>query len=125
MQQLSHLDRVQRGALAQVVGDDPQVECALVPGVAADAPDEHVVLAGGVDRERIHRGAGIVEHAHARRGREQLPRPLGGEGLARLHVDGLRVPVSTGTRTHVALTRIDGSPRILRVSLISLRSSSV
>ena len=29
-------------------------------------------------------------------------------------------PLTTGTRTHVALTRIVGSPRILRVSLIEL-----
>ena len=34
-------------------------------------------------------------------------------------------PVWTGTRTQVALTAISPSPRILRVSLISLRSSSV
>ena len=34
-------------------------------------------------------------------------------------------PVTTGTRTQVALTRIASSPRILRVSLTSLRSSSV
>ena len=33
--------------------------------------------------------------------------------------------MTTGTRTQVALTRISASPRILRVSLISLRSSSV
>jgi hypothetical protein len=33
--------------------------------------------------------------------------------------------VTTGTLTQVALTRIEGSPRIFRVSLISFRSSSV
>ncbi|MEZ5077000.1 MAG: hypothetical protein R2725_06125 [Solirubrobacterales bacterium] len=33
--------------------------------------------------------------------------------------------MTTGTRTQVALTLISRSPKILRVSLISLRSSSV
>ncbi len=42
-QQLGDLHGVGGGALAQVVGDDPEVEGALVAGVAADAADEDVV----------------------------------------------------------------------------------
>ena len=42
-QELGDLDGVGRGALAQVVADDPQVEAAVVRGVAADAADEDLV----------------------------------------------------------------------------------
>ena len=45
VQQLGELDGVGGRALAQVVAHDPEVEAALVRGVAAYAPDEHVVAA--------------------------------------------------------------------------------
>ena len=93
MQQLGQLDRVGGGALAQVVGDDPHVQRALMARVAPDAPDEHVVLAGRVDRKRVERRVGIVKDGHAGRGGEQLAGALGGELAARLHVDRLRVTV--------------------------------
>ena len=44
LQDLGDLDRVGRGALEQVVGDDPHVERAGVGQVLADAADEGVVL---------------------------------------------------------------------------------
>ena len=50
-EELGDLHGVQRGALAQVVPDDPEVKAAVVRGVATDAPDEHVVATSGVDRE--------------------------------------------------------------------------
>src|SRR5579875_1872843 len=96
VQQLGDLDGVRGGALAEVVGDDPEIERALVAAVAADASDEHAVLAGGVDRERVERGGGVVEDGDAGRGGEQLACALGRELLARLHVDGLGVAVDDG-----------------------------
>jgi len=91
VQQLGELHGVGGGALAQVVGDYPHVEGALVAAVAANAPDEHPVLAAGVDCERIAGGGGVVDHADARRGGEHLAGALGRELAARLHVDGLGV----------------------------------
>ena len=44
-EQLGDLHGVRRRALAQVVGDDPQRERVRIAEVAADAADEHVVLA--------------------------------------------------------------------------------
>ena len=72
-QQLGDLHGVRRRALAQVVGDDPEVEGALVAGVAADAADEDVVLAGGLDRHRVdarRRG----RRRRSRRGRRRAAR---------------------------------------------------
>src|SRR5271163_3256375 len=65
VQQLGELHRVQGRALTQVVPDDPQVERALSRGIATDAPDEDVVLAGHVNGQRILARAGIVAHLHA------------------------------------------------------------
>ena len=61
IEQLGELHGIRRRALAQVVGDDPQIERALVAGVAADPPDEHVVAAARVDRQRIERRVWVVE----------------------------------------------------------------
>ena len=108
-EQLGDLDGVGRGALAQVVGDDPEVERALVAGVAADAADEDVVAAGGVDRHRVAAARRVVDDGHAGRRGEQLARAL--RARARSRVSTLTAsewPVTTGTRTQVALTRIDG-----------------
>ena len=106
-EQLGDLDGVGRGALAQVVGDDPEVERALVAGVAADAADEDVVVARGVDRHRV---------ARRRRGRRRRSRPAPrraargpapGESGSRVStLTASEWPVTTGTRTQVALTRI-------------------
>ncbi len=124
--QLRELHGVGRRALAQVVGDNPHVERALVAGVAADAADEDVVLAGGLDRHRVAAGGRIVDDGHAGRRGQQLAGALGAQGLAWVStLTASEWPVTTGTRMQVAETRIDWSPRILRVSLISLRSSSV
>ena len=82
-------------------------------------------LADGVDRQRVERGGGVVEHRHAGRGASSS-RARSGESASRVcTLTASEWPLTTGTRTQVALTRIEGSPRILRVSLISLRSSSV
>jgi aspartate-semialdehyde dehydrogenase len=76
VQQLGQLDRVGGGALAQVVRDDPQVERALVAGVAANAPDVHLVSAGGVDRLRVRSVVRIVDDRHAGCGIQELARAL-------------------------------------------------
>src|SRR6476620_1963076 len=90
-QELRQLDRIGGSALAQVVGDDPDVEGALVAGVAADAADEDVVLAGGVDRHRVAAGGGVVDDGHARGRGEQLAGLLRLQRLAGLDVDRLGV----------------------------------
>src|SRR4029078_9516131 len=81
-QELSELDGVGGGALAEVVGDDPEVEGALVAGVAADAADVDAVLCGGGGRHQVAAGGGVVDDGDARRGSEQLARPLGIKRLA-------------------------------------------
>ena len=46
MQQLGDLDGIGGGPLAEVVADNPEVEAALVRGIAADATDQDLVAAG-------------------------------------------------------------------------------
>src|SRR6185437_6782488 len=50
---LGELDRVRRGALAQVVRHDPHLERLVVARVAPDPADEDIVMAVRVDRHRI------------------------------------------------------------------------
>ena len=59
MQQLGDLDRVERGALAEVVVADEQHEAATAVDrrVLADAADVARVLAGGLER-----GRDVAEH---------------------------------------------------------------
>ena len=92
-EELGDLDRVRRRALAQVVGDDPEREPAIVR--RSRGP-------GGRDRRRPRRvrrrrsPAGsvlgrVVLDDHARHRGEQLARPFRRDRLAGLDVDGLRV----------------------------------
>ena len=82
-EQLGDLDGVGRGALAQVVADDPEVEAALVRGVAADPADQHLVAPGGVGGERVDAVAGRVHDDDAGRAGEQLAALLGREVASR------------------------------------------
>ena len=91
VQQLGHLHRVGGRALAQVVAHHPEVQAALVRGVAADAAHQHVVLARGVDGQRVQAVGRVVDHPHAGRGRQQLAALLGRERVAGLHVHRLGV----------------------------------
>ncbi|SOO23411.1 hypothetical protein XFF6991_280070 [Xanthomonas phaseoli pv. phaseoli] len=81
--QFGQLHGVERGALADVVGDDPQVQATRVREVFADATDEHRILAGGVrDRRRVAAGSALVHHFHARRCRQQRARRFHGDLVA-------------------------------------------
>ena len=90
-QELGNLHGVGRGALAQVVAGEPEVEGALLVGVAADAADEDVVAAGGVERHRVPAVGGVVDDDHAGRLGEQGAAVVRREVLAGAHVDRLRV----------------------------------
>ena len=71
-EELGDLDRVERGALAQVVAGDPEVERVLLRRVLAQATDEHRVDAGAFER-----GGGAVaavDEPDARRVAEELDR---------------------------------------------------
>ena len=126
VQHLGDLDRVGGRALEQVVGDHPQAEAALVRRVAADPADEDLVAAGGAERRRVRvrrPGRRPASGRAAARAARARPRPTAARasGASRTPSGELR----TGTRAHVTLMAIDSSPRILRVSNIILRSSSV
>ena len=85
-EQLSDLDGVRRRALAQVVADDPEVETALVRGVAPDPADEHLVAPGDVGGERIEALARRVDDLDARsrpRAARGRPRVRAARGSAR------------------------------------------
>src|ERR1700710_1306949 len=66
-QELGNLDGIGGGALAQVVARDPDVEGAFVARVAANSPDEDIVLAGGVDRQRVLGVGRVVDDLDADR----------------------------------------------------------
>ena len=127
MEQLRDLDGVGRGALSQVVPDDPHVQAAFVRGIASHAADEHLVAAGRLARERIHAVAGRVHDDDARRLREDARHSSGESGSRVCTLTDSDSPINTGTRTQVADTPSSSSvtPRILRVSAIILRSSVV
>ena len=79
--------------LQQVVGDDPQVERALVRRVAADAPDEHVVAARGGGAPSGRRGGRVVDHRDAGRGLAAArapPRPTSGSRVCDVDRLGVR-----------------------------------
>ena len=59
-------------------------------------PRQHVVVPARVDRERVQRGLGVVEHRDPGRRAQDLARALGRELAARLHVDRLGVAVDDG-----------------------------
>src|SRR5690554_1596749 len=90
-QQLRDLKRVQRGAFANLIAHDPQVQSALDGRIFPDAAHEYLVLARRVQRHRIALRLGLVHHGDARRRGQKLPRPLGRQGRAGLHVDAFRV----------------------------------
>ena len=59
------LHRVQSGALAQVVGDDPQAEAILDRRVVADAADVNQVLARRLDRRDIAFVGALIDDGDA------------------------------------------------------------
>ena len=86
--QLRDLNRVQCGALAQVVAGDDEHEAAVaVDGlVLADAADEGIVFAGGGERGRY------VDDGDARRGLQHGASLVRGDFLLKLGVDDHGVP---------------------------------
>ena len=92
--------------LRRLSRDDPEVEGALVARVAADAPDEDVVAARRLDRHRVARRRGIVDDGDTGRRLKQLAGPLRGERPLVSTLTASEWPVTTGTRTQVAVTLI-------------------
>src|SRR5581483_3254958 len=85
-EELRDLDRVQRGALDEVVAREEEHEAAvLARPVGADPPDEHILGLGG--RARARR----LDDPYARRGGEQRLRQLRRERPVRLDPDRLRM----------------------------------
>ncbi len=93
IERLRDLDRVRRGALAEVVADDPERDPAIASDrrILADPPDEDVVGAGSLGRQRVGRGGGVVLDDDAVDGREQLAGAIGCDRGAGLDVDRLGV----------------------------------
>ncbi len=120
VEDLGDLDRVGRGALEQVVADHPHLQPARVGRVAAQAADEHLVAAGRVKRRRI--GIGELEAGHPCSS-ARASSALRSSRVSTL--TAIECPTRTGTRAQVTDTRMSSSPRILHVSNIILRSSSV
>ena len=119
-QQLRDLHRVQRGALEQLIGGDEHRD-RMAGGIAeilADAADQHVVLARGIDRHREIIFRAIVDDPHARRLRQdrRAPRPRV-IGFSHSKVIASQCARSTGTRTQVTPTAIrlvlEDLPRLL------------
>ena len=76
-EQLGDLHRVERGALAQIVGDDPQIQAVRHGRIAADAADIDRVLARGFDRRDIAFIGAVIDDDDARRlaSAPRAPRP--------------------------------------------------
>ena len=93
---LGDLDGVERGALAQVVRDNPQVEAVRHGVVGPDAADKGVVEAVAVCSKRVEILRGIVHYLDPGRLRENLARLFGGDLRCKLDVDRFGVPSVDG-----------------------------
>ena len=119
-QELGDLDRVERGALDEVVAGEEEHEAVLRGAVGADAADEHLV---GLRRRARRRH---VDDAHRRRAAQQLGRLLRRRAASSSSTQTASAwPTRTGTRTVVALIGSSGSSRIFCVSARIFDSSSV
>jgi hypothetical protein len=97
-----------------------------VADVAADAADEGLVAAVGVDRHRILVLRGIVDDDHVLGLREHLARGGGIGGLGELRVHGLAVaPVHGHAHARRRHAHSSGARMILRVSFSIFSSSFV
>ena len=121
---LGHLHPVERGALAEVVAGDPEVQRSRLGRVFAHPADEHRIDAGGLERRR--EAVATVDQLDTGRVPEQLDRfglrPIG--RWKRTFTD-TAWPTNTGTRTQVTLHLMSSSWRILRVSRTIFHSSDV
>ena len=122
-QDLGHLDRVERGALAQVVAGDPEIDRSGLRRVFAHAADEHRVDAGGVERRRVT--VAVVDQPHAGRVAQISTASAFDIGRWNRTLADTAWPTYTGTRTQVTVQRMSSSWRILRVSRIIFHSSDV
>ncbi len=115
-ERLGDLDRVGRGALPDIVRDDPEREATVVRDrwVLADPADEDLVATGGIGRQRVAMAGWIVDDHEAGDRGEQRTGTIRSEWLTK-----------TGTRTAVHEMRNSGNPRILRFSVTTFHSSFV
>src|SRR3954471_11684450 len=95
-EQLGDLDRVERGALPQIVGDAPEVEAVLDGRVLADAADVGGIFADRLDRRDVSAVLALVYEHDAGRLAEDVLRFLGGNLALELDVDRFRMPDEDG-----------------------------
>ena len=62
---LGDLHRVEGGTLADLVTDDPEIQGVVENNVFADAADEAIVLAGGVQGHGENLVSRIIDHLNA------------------------------------------------------------
>ena len=124
-QQFRDLDAVERGALAQLIADHPEVDAVGGAEVLADSADEAVVLALDEDRHRVAVLRGIVVDAQSREALERLARLAAVTWRSVSALTEIECAVKTGTRTVVGEIGRSGMSRIFRISLTSLISSPV
>jgi len=104
-QDFGNLHGVERGPLAQIIGDDPQIEPVRDRRVAADAADIDCVLAGRFGRRHIALVGPVIDDRNAGR------LPQGGASLVfaerplELDIDCLAMADEDRTRTQVAVTQ--------------------
>src|SRR5690606_6256973 len=93
-QQLGQLHGVQRRALAQIVGDDPQVQATRMRRVLANPADIDRVVARSVgDRRRIAARTRFVDDLDPRRRAQQVAGAVGFQPLPGLDRHGFRMAV--------------------------------
>src|SRR5215510_10923131 len=77
-QALGDLNRVERGALAQVVGDHPHRQPILNRRILADAADIGRILADAFVGRDVTAGLALVDHQAAGRAAQDVARFVGG-----------------------------------------------
>src|SRR5215213_2714904 len=83
-ERLGDLNRVQRRALAEVVGDAPEADSVLDRDILADSRDISRVLARGLVRGDVAARLALVEHHHAWGGAQDIACLVGRDRLLEL-----------------------------------------
>src|SRR3954470_5597003 len=88
-QSFRDLDGIERGALAEIVGNDPEIETVLDRRIIANAGDEGGVVAHAFDWRDVAAVLTLVDHENARRLAQNLARLFRRQSPFELDVDGL------------------------------------
>ena len=90
-EQFGDLNRVESGALEQLIAGNKHFQTALVGtgDVLTDTSGENIIFFSGVHRHRVEFGFGIIDHGHTGSGFQNGAGFGGSDLLFEFHIEGL------------------------------------